>query len=134
MKTASEVQTDIINLIKADGILTSLSGNIYRNGYRPRNSKLEDVVVTFTTGVPTQIEEGVVTVHIYVPDVELNGILVENGSRTAAIETLAAGMVERLTCAVSNYKFTLQLSISTIPVDDIHQHIVVVMLQYQYFS
>lgn len=70
-KTGKQIQGDIYQLLKDSTLYTLISGEVYRNGYRPRDSRKEDAVVTFTAGFPTEIQEGVVTVNIYVPDIDL---------------------------------------------------------------
>lgn len=137
MKTASQIQGDIYDLLRADDILCSMiSGDIYREGYRPRDSKKEDVVVIFTTGQTGQIERGVVTVNIYVPDIKpfKNGVLVQDGKRTAELEQVAMMWVESLTAERTNYRFRLQQTIYTEAEPDIHQHYIVVSLRYEHYE
>lgn len=135
-KTGKQVQTDVYNLLLSSALLPTISGAVYRKGYRPRDSKLEDAIVTFTTGIPTQVEEGVVTVNIYVPDIDPydNGVLVEDGQRTAEIETAAQAWVDTLTANVSNYKFRLMQTIYTEEEPEINQHFIVVKLAYKYYG
>ena len=135
-KTGKQVQGDIYQLLKGSTICSMISGDVYRNGYRPRNSSLEDAVVTFTAGLPDQIQTGVVTVNIYVPDIDPydNGVFVEDGHRTEELERLAAEWVDSLTAAVSCYKFKLQQTIYTEEEAEINQHFVVVKLGYKYFG
>ena len=134
MKTAKDIQGDIITLLRGSGVESLISGDIYRAGYRPRDSRLEDAVVIFTAGLPAQIQTGVVTIHIYVPDITLDGVQVEDGARTAVLERALQEWAESLTPAVSPYKFTLQATVSTEDAPDIGQHFVVAMLRYEYFG
>lgn len=135
-KTGKQVQGDIYRLLKGSSLSETISGAVYRNGYRPRDSRLEDAVVTFTGGFATQIQTGIVTVNIYVPDIDPfnDGVLVEDGERTEAIEKAAADWVESLTASRSCYKFRLQQTIFTQEEADINQHFVVVKLAYEYFG
>jgi hypothetical protein len=135
-KTGKQVQGDIYQLLKGSTICSMISGDVYRNGYRPRNSSLEDAVVTFTAGLPDQIQTGVVTVNIYVPDIDPydNGVFVEDGQRTEELERLAAEWVDSLTAAVSCYAFKLQQTIYTEEEAEINQHFIVVKLGYKYFD
>lgn len=134
MLTAKQVQTDIYEMLCASTLSSMISGAVYRSGYRPRGSELEDAVVIFTTGTHAQIERGVLTINIYVPDIDAfdNGVLVEDGARTEELEAAAAEWVESLTADKSNYKFSLMQTIYTEAEPDIHQHFVVVILQYAY--
>lgn len=135
-KTGKQVQGDIYQLLKGSTLYSMISGDVYRNGYRPRDSRLEDAVVIFTVGLPDQIQTGVVTVNIFVPDIDPydNGVFIEDGQRTEALERLAAEWVENLTAAVSCYKFKLQQTIYTEEEAEINQHFIVVKLGYQYFG
>ena len=135
-KTGKQIQGDIYQLLKDSTLYTLISGEVYRNGYRPRDSRKEDAVVTFTAGFPTEIQEGVVTVNIYVPDIDpyQNGVLVEDGARTEELELLAQAWVDSLTAEVSCYKFELHETIYTEEEAEIGQHFVVVKLRYRYYG
>lgn len=135
-KTGKQVQGDIYRLFKGSTLYTMISGDVYRNGYRPRDSRLEDAVVIFTAGLPDQIQTGMVTVNIYVPDIDPydNGVFVEDGRRTEELERLAQAWVDSLTAAVSCYKFKLMQTIYTEEEADINQHFIVVKLGYEYFG
>lgn len=135
-KTAKQVQTDIIALLRGSELAAEISGKVYRNGLRPRDSRLEDAVVIFTTGLPDEIETGVVTVNIYVPDIDPyeNGVLVEDGERTETLEILAQGWVDSLLGSGTNYVFELRQTIYTEAEPDIKQHFVVVKLGYRLYD
>lgn len=135
-KTAKQVQTDIIALLRGSELATEISGEVYRNGLRPRDSLLEDAVMIFTTGLPDEIETGVVTVNIYVPDIDPyeNGVLVEDGERTETLEILAQGWVDSLLGSGTNYVFELRQTIYTEAEPDIKQHFVVVKLGYRLYD
>lgn len=135
-KTGHQVQGDVYRLLKDSTLYTMISGEVYRNGYRPRDSKKEDAVVTFTAGLPDQIQTGVVTVNIYVPDIDpnKNGTWVENGRRTEQIEKWAQEWADSLSAEVSCYKFRLQATISTEEAPEIKQHFIVVRLGFEYFG
>ena len=135
-KTGKQVQSDVLTLLKSSPLPSMISGGVYRNGYRPRDSKQEDAIVIFTAGLPTEIQTGIVTVNIYVPDIDpfANGVLVEDGQRCEELERAAALWVNSLTCAVSKYKFKLQQTIYTEEEPNINQHFIVVKLRYEYFE
>lgn len=135
-KTAKQIQGDVYRLLKDSTLSSMISGDVYRGGYRPRDSRLEDAVVTFTAGLPDQIQTGVVTVNIYVPDIDPydNGVMVENGVRTAQIELLASEWVKSLKTGLSCYNFRLQQTIYTEREESINQHFVVIKLAYRYFG
>lgn len=135
-KTAKQIQGDIYNLLRTSALASELSGNVYRSGMRPRDSRLEDAIVIFTAGLAGQIQTGVVTINIFVPDVVPynDGVLVEDSERTEQIEVLAQQWVDSLNASVSCYKFELQRTITTDAAEEIHQHFVVVKLAYSFFD
>ena len=135
-KTGKQIQGDIYRMLKTSGVASAISGDVYRNGYRPRDSRKEDATVSFTAGLPDQIQTGIVTVNIFVPDIDPddNGTWVEDGQRTEELESIAQNWVESLTAARSDYKFGLQQTIYTEAEPDINQHFVVIKLKYEYFS
>lgn len=135
-KTGKQIQGDVYRLFRDSTLYTMISGEVYRNGLRPRDSQKEDAIVTFTAGLPDQIQTGVVTVNIFVPDIdpEDNGTWVEDGQRTEELERLAQEWADSLTAEVSCYKFRLQQTIYTEAEPSIHQHFVVVRLGYSLYE
>ena len=140
VKTAKQIQSDIIALLEVSSLVQGLSGAVYRgtpdSSYRPRDSKAEDLIVIFTQGFTNEVQTGVVTLNIYVPEIDPfdNGVLVEDGERTEALEAAANEWVESLTADRSCYKFKVRQTIYTAYNPDIHQHFVVVKLGYRYYD
>lgn len=134
MLTAHKVQDDIMAMLAGSKLCAEISGKVYREGYRPRDSRSEDIVVMFVNGMPRQIEQGAVTLNIFVPDITPynDGVYVEDGRRVAYIETLAAEWAESLVARHSNYRITLLRTISTEHDEAAHEHFVAVQLEYVY--
>lgn len=132
MKTSRQVQGDVYKLLRGSRLAKSITGGVYRQGMRPRDSRLEDAVVIFTTGSSGQVQDGVVTVNIYVPDIDPrdDGSLVENTRRTEELETLAQEWVEGL--RAPGYLFRQSGVIHTTGEPGIGQHFVVVRLRWRY--
>lgn len=136
-KTAKEVQGDIITLLKGTPLEDAISGSIYRGGLRPRNSNREDLIVIFTAGMPDQIQTGIITLNLYVPDIKndpKNGVHVENGKRCEELEILCQQWVESLDGNKFNYGFRLTQTIYTESDTEINQHFIVVKLQYFFIN
>ena len=135
-KTSKQVEGDIYKLLRDSTLFTLISGNVYREGMRPKDSDKEDAVVIFTAGVPGQIQTGAVTVHIYVPaaDPYDDGTLTEDGERCEEVERLAQAWVDSLTAEVSCYMFEQPQTVHTAWNDEIKQSFVVVKLNYRYFG
>ncbi len=138
-RTAHKIQGDIKRLIENSELAKAVSGKVYRgdgeNGERPRDSRLEDIVVIFTTGIPDQIHEGVVTVNIFVPDIDAygKGELVEDGKRCEELETEAEKWYRGLK-GKSDYLFSLEDTIHTSYAPELRQHFIVVSLRYRCFE
>lgn len=141
-KTAKEIEGDVFQLLRNTTFLWGattktmqgvISGKVYRFGSRPRDSKLEDAVVKFTAGRTDQIQTGVVTINLYVPDIDpfLNGVLVEDQKRCSELEAAAEKWVQQLTAARTDYLFSCPSTIQTIAAEEINQHFVVIALNYR---
>jgi hypothetical protein len=135
-KTGKQIQGDIYRLVKDSALYNNVSGEVYRMGYRPRDSRKEDIIVAFTTGLADEVQTGIVTINIYVPDIDPygNGTLVEDGQRTEELERLAQEWVYSLSADLSCYRFALNQTIYTDEEAETNQHFVVVKLRYRYFG
>ncbi len=138
MKTAKQIQEDVIDLLRGSTLREQVTGGIYPGGLRPRDSRREDIEVIFTLGNPGQIESGVVTINVFCPDVPeglTSGAKVENARRTREIERLLAQWVETLTPATTDgYLFTPASTILTLPEEETDQHFTSVKLKYRYYD
>ncbi len=122
-KTGSEIESDVYAIINASQLKTAIGGLTYKEGLRPINSKAEDAVVSFMTGLDGQIQTGVVNLNIYVPNIDNgSGSLVKNVSRCRVLEILANAIIQEL--VPGEYHFALGAIIQTFPADEINQHFV----------
>lgn len=135
-KTGKQIQGDIYRMLRNSAIPAAISGVVYRNGCRPRDSRKEDAIVTFTAGLPDEIQTGVVTVNIFVPDIDPddNGTWIEDGRRAEELEAMAQEWVNSLTANKSDYLFSLQSTIATYEEPEIHQHFVSIRLKYRLYQ
>ena len=53
-KTSKQIQGDVYRLLQDSVLSGMISGEVYRSGYRPRDSNREDAVVIFTTGLAVE--------------------------------------------------------------------------------
>lgn len=135
-KTGKQVQGDLYRFLKDSGLYSEISGGVYREGCRPRNSDKEDAVVVFTAGLAGQVQTGVVTINIYVPGVDPydNGVFVEDGRRCEELEVLAQAWVDDMIESVNTYEFELDGSITTLWEAEINQSFIVIKLSYRLFE
>lgn len=136
IKTSKEIERDMRALLLASPVASAVSGSVYFSGYRPRDSKLEDITVTFIAGQTDQMQKGVVSVKIYVPDIDPygNGVMVEKGARTEELQRIVQDWLDSNPAANTNYLLELQNTISVTEYEEIQQHAVSVMLQYTLFN
>nr|DAO98931.1 MAG TPA: PORTAL PROTEIN, 15 PROTEIN, HEAD PROTEIN, VIRAL INFECTION, TAILED.2A [Caudoviricetes sp.] len=135
-KTSRQIQGDVYRKLLKSPIAETITGGVYREGLRPRDSPNEDAVVIFTAGVTGDIQSGVVTINIFVPDIDPyeNGVLTEDSARTEEIERAAQRWVDSLSTRDSNYRFRLQQTIATDEAPELREHFIVVRLEYDFFG
>lgn len=135
-KTGIQIQKDVYQFLLGSELNKVTSGNVYHNGLRPRDSLLEDIIVIFTTGTTSDIQAGIITIHIFVPDISpySNGTSTPNLARIQEIEIAAMQWVNSLTTDKSSYLFRLQQTICAEYEENINQHFVVVKLHYKYID
>lgn len=135
-KTGQQIEDDIFGFVKNSPLAALVTGLTYKFGMRPRNSTKEDIVVKFVTGLDGEIQDGVVVVNIFVPNIDAfnNGVLVRNITRCKQIEMEANIWVASLTAGKSNYKFSLAQTIYTQEEQSINQHFITVRLKFRLTS
>ena len=84
MKTDVEVRQDVFAVVKSSPIATAISGSLR---YIPRatGSKAEDCIISVLESDAKQIQDCIVNVNIYVPNITSGGESVENVTRTGAL-------------------------------------------------
>lgn len=134
--TRSEILDFFYNLLKNSTLKSAVNGGLYRLGSRPRDSKKEDIVVGFVSGLANQFQTGVIAICVYVTDIDPydNGVLIEDMSRTLVLERVAQNWVDSHPEIGSDYFLRLQDTITTVEDEPIHQHFVSIMLHYTLFN
>lgn len=96
IKTGSQVEHDFFVAIKSS-IKAIITGEVYNSTGRTTDSKQEDAVVNFLTGKDGQIQEGVVIVNVFIPDIFPDGQKgrpVKNTKRCREIESEIARIID----------------------------------------
>lgn len=137
-RTGYQVLTDVYQLLKGSALAEMVSGGVYYAETRPRDSKDEDIVVGYLAGVPADLQQIVVNINIFVPDIDpwSNGVLTPDIARLSAIEQAAAQWEESLTVAATGGKYQVSLydNIHTGEAMVIGQHYVNVQLRLRHWS
>ena len=140
IKTDKEIQGDFLAMVKASPLAEAVNGSVYRasaaSSNRPRDSKNEDIEVILPKGFTEQVQKGVITILVYVPDIDPydNGVLVEDGARTAQLARVAQDWIDSCPEHGTGYTFDQQDTIEAIPYPEINQHAVSVQLHYEFYE
>ena len=134
MITGKDAQWEVYSLIRNSRLAASVSGGVYRDGYRPRDSRLEDIVVTFVAADARQIQEGCVNVNVFVPDIDPfnNGVWVEDGARTAEIESALDDFISGIDPSSTDYLFRLREAVFTLEDPGTRQHFVTARMSFRH--
>lgn len=133
-KTGTQIQGDVLKLLKGSPLDMYTNGGLYREGIRPRDSRMEDIVVVYTYGSGAQTQTGIVTILVFVPDIGpfADGVSVMDSARCEEIEVLAARTLEECFAANrSEYLFSLYETIASIHDEDTNESFVSIKLQYK---
>lgn len=107
MKSDILIKDDIYNHIKRSVLATAVTGKLCKQGVRPKESKLEDVVISLIANQNGQLQEAVVNVNIYVEDIKKSdGQHIENTIRLRELCNVAADVLE--VGRGDDYRFTLE--------------------------
>lgn len=133
--TGGQVESDFYALLKDSALVNAITGGLYFETARPRDSRAEDVVIIFTAGEDGEIKTGKVTLNIYVQDVTPypNGQRVRDKARIDALSELVGTWIESVRARDTRYRFGLQSTITTDRDEATGEHFIAVHLWYKYF-
>lgn len=121
-KTGAEIEKDIYQLIAAK-IKAKINGEVYNSAGRPTDSHKEDAVVIFMTGTEGQIQEGIVTVNVYVPKINSkSGRKLKDTARCRALEAELMNAIDQST--TTEYYLSRKTMIQTFDEEAINQNFV----------
>lgn len=129
-KTGGEIELDLFDIIRNSEISQLIGGDIYLKDTRLRNSKEEDAIVSFLSGIPGQIQTGVVVVNIYVEGVDNGGgSLVKNTNRCTFLEHRMNELISSI--KPTDYKFSLDGTIQTYRVENLDTYFVNTRIKFE---
>ena len=131
-KTEKQIEKDVFRIIRDSELKTVVGGPVYRDGMRPKNATTEDIVVKFLTGTDGQEQNGIVLVHIYVPNIKSpsgDGELVPNISRIDLLEEKANSVLASL--ENTEYLFEKDGTPKSYPAEGIEQYFINIRLKYR---
>lgn len=130
-KSGDEVLNDLYPLLAESELIGMITGNLYPDGtMRPADSALEDAVLAFKSGTNGQIQEGAVTLNIYVPDIDNgSGGRMKHFERTLAISRKAIELFDQK--VLGPYLFSFGNMVQTFPEEALGQHVVSIDLRFK---
>lgn len=93
MKSDAEVRQDVFAVLKAAGIQNTIGGSL-RYIPRAEKSKAEDCVISVLDSNNAQIQDCIVNVNVYVPNIVSGGESVENITRTKELSDVFKNLFE----------------------------------------
>ena len=130
VKTGGNIETDIYTLIAAK-LKTIISGKVYKSDGREKDAKTEDAVIIFMGGLDGQVQEGIVTVNIFIPDIDAGskGAKVKDTKRCREVEAALLQTIDET--ITTEYELTRKSIIQTFSIDEIDQHFVNAKIQFK---
>lgn len=128
MKTDVEIRQDIRAIVAASEIASSISGSV-RIIPRATGSKLEDCVISVLDGDNGQIQDAIVNVNVYVPNITSGGDSVENVSRTKPLAKTCEAVLDR--GSGEGFRFHLEKQ-RILPVNGKDEHVINNRIRYKY--
>lgn len=104
MKSDIEIKDDIYKLIKGSALEKAITGKLKKTR-RPKDSNLEDIVISMLDNENGQMQEAFVNVNIYVPDDMRDGQAEEKTIRLRELCKIAYNLLE--VGRGESYRFTL---------------------------
>ena len=95
MKSDIDIKDDIYRLIQKSDLKKAITGSVSKTK-RPKDSKLEDVVVSVLANHTAQRQEAFVVVNVYVKDDDVNGQNEECSSRLRTLCQICLSLFERV--------------------------------------
>jgi len=137
-RTGTQALADVYQYIKGSALADMVSGGVYYSETRPRDSRAEDIVIGYLAGVPADLQQIVVNINIFVPDIDpwQNGVLTPDVARLKEIEEAAAEWSHSLSVAATDGKYQVSLydNIHSGEAAGIGQHYVNIQLRLRYWS
>lgn len=130
-KTEKEIEKDVYRIIRNSTLKDEIKGSFYRAGMRPKNAESEDAVVKFLTGLDGQEQNGIVLVHIYVPNIKISadGELAEDIARVEHLEAVVNDIIDGIDD--TEYWFEKDATPKSYPAEGVEQHFINVRIKYR---
>ena len=128
MKNDVEIRQDVFAMVKASAISSAISGEV-RYLPRRKDSKSEDCIISVLDSDSKQIQDSIVNVNVYVPNIDNGGESLENIPRT---EVLAKICEEALKYVYGDGFFISLEKQRILPVNGKDEHVINNRIRYKF--
>ncbi len=131
MKTTLDLVDLVYEVLKTSSLKSSITGKVYEY-QRPVNSNVEDVVINSLPITNDQLQEAIVNVNVFVPNLEVEetGDISRQVPNITRLKTLAGLAVQNLTDGISG-DYTWDVQQQTLMEDDeSKQHFINIRIQF----
>ena len=128
MKTDVEIRQDLYGIIASSSIKDAISGAV-RIIPRATGSKTEDCIISVLDGDNAQIQDAIVNVNVYVPNITSGGDSVENVGRTKQLAKICETVLDR--GSGDGFRFYLEKQ-RIMPVNGKDEHVINNRIRYKY--
>lgn len=128
MKTGVEIKQDVFGIVNASVIKDVITGKI---SYCDDHEDGEDCMISVLDNKNGQVQDVIVYVRIYVPNINSNGKSTENISRTGQLEKICSEVLDSV--YGDTFKVNLDWQI-TKPVNGKDEHCISNRLRYKQFN
>lgn len=129
IKTEQEIERDFYTMIKSSELGTEIRGGLYRDGMRPDNSTEEDLIVKLLSGDDEQVQEGVIVINLYVPDIPNGSRKVKDLQRIAELQSCIRSFINDN--ENTEYLMSSDGTPKSMLNEDINQHLIVARIKYK---
>lgn len=131
-KTEKAIERDVFRIVRRN-LTGVVAGEIYRKGMRPKDSKKEDVIVSFSAGTEGQFQSGEVYINIYIPFEPIcgNSNMVPNISRIDELEEIMLNIIDDDFANDKEYLFGMRFTPKSYNEEEIEQSVLSTLLTYK---
>lgn len=129
IKTEQEIERDFYTMIKSSELGNEIRGGLYRDGMRPDNSTEEDLIVKLLSGTDEQVQEGVIVINLYVPDIPNGSRKVKDLQRITELQSCIRSFINDN--ENTEYLMSSDGTPKSMLNEDINQHLIVARIKYK---
>lgn len=129
IKTSNNIERDFYTFVRQSALGRAVNDKVYRSGMRPKDDKTEAIIVKSLTGDAEQVQEGIVIINAYVPNLKGDFRDLPNKARIGELEELMMQFVE--SAGGTEYDLHLSELPTTIEATEVKQSCITARVKYK---